>query len=227
MKNEEKPKRFTDEQVAQYRKDKKRAQGDALFARANVPNRALTMSLTMSLTPVLTSWLDTLRAHAGWAKTFDRLGDTFKTGNQGGLGILCGGPGVGKTTMAVELIRAKTSAGQHCYYAAAEEYLRASRGFDSEHASRQERFYDPALLVLDDVSRVGVSDWERRMLFNLVNTRFNYVNTGVKDTLLITSGKPGDLQSVFGPDILDRTKEGGVILWLSWASFRKNNTQKE
>ncbi len=79
------------------------------------------------------------------------------------------------------------------------------------------KFRKPDLLVLDEIGKRGETEWENRLLFELLNDRYN----DVADTLLISNHKPEEFESSVGPALASRVNETGGIIDCNWESYRK------
>jgi len=77
-------------------------------------------------------------------------------------------------------------------------------------------YIKPALLVLAEMDERSESPWENRMLFHMLNKRYN----GLKDTLLISRRTKEELLSSVGESIQSRLKETGGVVECNWESFR-------
>lgn len=73
------------------------------------------------------------------------------------------------------------------------------------------------LLILDEIGAQLGTDWERLMLFKIINERYKQV----LPTILISNLDRGQLSDYLGARIVDRMSEGGgTTLTLDWESYR-------
>ena len=129
--------------------------------------------------------------------------------------------GNGKTQMAVELIRHNAEQSKRSLYATATEFfmdVKATYRTDARESERDvlNRYGKPALLVLDEIGRRGETDWEDRLLFELVDRRYR----DVKDTLLLSNQDGAQFETAVGAAITSRLNETGGIVECDWESFR-------
>lgn len=75
----------------------------------------------------------------------------------------------------------------------------------------------PALLVIDEIQERGDTEFESRMLTNLIDKRYG----AMKDTLIIGNLDSGEFQKRVGASIVSRMIECGGISVCNWPSFRK------
>lgn len=149
--------------------------------------------------------------------------------------VLSGLRGTGKTRMALSLARYVLSKGQDLYTrtdkrASGVRYMRAMDLFLDLRAAfqksdRSERDVLDALnrkafLVIDEVQERGGSDWEDRILTNVIDSRYG----AMLDTVLITNTKYDEFVKSVGPSIHSRINETGVFIDCTWESFRKAGT---
>lgn len=96
--------------------------------------------------------------------------------------------------------------------------LRAAYGekaTDSE-SSVIRRYFEPEMLVLDDMQDRGGTEWEQRTLAVLIDKRYRER----KDTILIANIEPGKFDAHVGAAIADRLSECGGVVECGWRSFR-------
>jgi len=77
----------------------------------------------------------------------------------------------------------------------------------------------PRLLVLDEFAERQETEWEGRVLNNLICTRHDEA----LDTILIANQSAADFTTAVGESIGDRMNEAGGIIEFSWPSFRARN----
>ena len=89
----------------------------------------------------------------------------------------------------------------------------------SEHSERKAigRFYEPDLLILDEVGVQFGSEAEKIILYDIINGRYERV----LPTILISNLPEAELGAYLGDRVLDRMSEGGgVTLAFDWPSKR-------
>ncbi len=141
-----------------------------------------------------------------------------------GKGILIGlvgNRGVGKTQLAVELMKWVTSHGESALFRTAMELIMRFKDTYRQDSEEGElavlRIHRrPALLVIDEIARRGQTEWENNMLFELLNQRY----ADMTDTILICNLGMAEFEASLGPSIVSRMQEGGGIIECNWPSFR-------
>lgn len=154
-----------------------------------------------------------------WGATFDKIKSKLGSGFLIGL---IGGRGPGKTQMAVELMKTHTENKRSALYVTATEFLMTVKRAYRDHASETEldiikRFRKPSLLVMDETGKRAETDWENRLLFELLDKRYQDMN----DTLLISNEAQAQFSEAIGPSLASRMNETGGIIQCNWPSFRK------
>lgn len=152
-----------------------------------------------------------------WASTFQRLSKSLATGF---LGALVGVRGNGKTQIGVELVKENANRNRTSKFCCATEFfmdIKASyKKPDITESDVIKEYMKPALLVIDEIGQRSDTEWENRLLFHLVNKRYEEM----KDTLFIGNLEPAQLVSALGPSIASRMNETGGIVDCRWESFR-------
>lgn len=154
-----------------------------------------------------------------WGATFEkikgRLGEGFLIG-------LIGGRGPGKTQMGVELMKSHSEKRRSTLYVTATEFFMTIKRAYRDHASESEleiikHFRRPTLLVIDEAGKRAETDWENRLLFELIDKRYQ----DMSDTLLISNEDKSQFSEAIGPSLASRMNETGGIIQCNWPSFRK------
>lgn len=124
-----------------------------------------------------------------------------------GLGLLlCGGNGVGKTHLAVgilrELVEKKGARGQFWDF---HELIREIKNsFDSSTQTTELQVLEPVVttdvLVLDDLGAWKMTDWMNDTLFYLLNSRY----TARRPTIVTTNYQDADIEKIKAADPLVR-----------------------
>lgn len=164
------------------------------------------------------------------AKNLDRSGEWGKTEallksrlGKGFIVGMIGKRGPGKTQMGVELMRECIAQVRSCYYTTVIGYfidLRATynraSGDDSERKVLT-RYSKYQFLVIDEVGNRGETEWENRMLFEMINRRYD----SMKDTLLISNHTRPEFEKAIGESISSRMNETGGLIECTWKSYRE------
>jgi DNA replication protein DnaC len=158
-----------------------------------------------------------LVANRQWAAYLERLLSSVCHG--GGTWALLGDRGTGKTQLATALLR---KAAWHCTgrYCKALDLFRDIRatfdgGNEREVVGRLARV---GVLVIDEIHQRGQSEWERNVLANLVDRRYD----GRRTTVLIGNLTVAAFAEVVGDSIVSRMVETGGALVCDWPSYRQD-----
>lgn len=140
---------------------------------------------------------------------------------RGFLVALIGIRGNGKTQLGAELIRYVTSTAKPARYASATEFFMDVKASYRDTAAQAERevvegYRKPSLLVLDEAGQRAETEWENRLLFELINKRY----ADMRDTLLIANQSESEFLTSIGPSLASRMHESGGIIQCDWPSFR-------
>lgn len=138
----------------------------------------------------------------------------------GGLMVLTGTRGTGKTRLASELIRdLEPRWGLYTTAMALFLQLRDSYRKDSEKSESEivQKMSTRKLLVVDEIQERSSSDWEDRVLTHIIDARYG----AQLPTVIIANLKPSELAAQLGPSISDRMRECGGVLEMTGPSHRK------
>ncbi len=154
-----------------------------------------------------------------WVETEKIITSRLGTGC---LIALIGEYGSGKTQLAVEAMRNTAFSFRSCLYCTAVEFLLRVKATykDFSQESELEVLMDhakPRLLVIDEVGKRAETEWENRLLYELINRRYN----DMKDTILITNQEGQRLEESIGKALVSRMNETGGIIECNWPTFRK------
>lgn len=139
----------------------------------------------------------------------------------GFLVALIGNRGPGKTQLGVELIKhfIKTKRKQGYFCSATQFFMAVKASYKHETECEEDvinRFVGYGLLVIDEIGQRSETEWENRLLYELLNRRYN----AMKDTLLISNQDKATLQSALGSSLASRMDETGGIIECNWQSYR-------
>ena len=162
------------------------------------------------------------------------------TVDSGGIVVMYGAHGTGKTRMAWEIARKCVPQDAHfavggigwnaarkerpaIYTTAVGLFLEIRDTFrtESEFSEMQvvKKHTDAGLLVIDEVQERGETDFENKKLTTIIDARYAYE----RPTILITNYSREKLAATLSPAVLDRIRENGCGLHFDWDSFRKAN----
>lgn len=142
---------------------------------------------------------------------------------QGRCLLLLGNVGTGKTHLAAAIgNHVMREFGMAALYVTASSVIRhvkASFDRDSDHTEAQayQLFQAPDLLILDEVGVQNSTEFERTVMFELINGRYE----AMKPTVLISNRGKDDLPNYLGDRVMDRLREnGGKLVVFDWDSER-------
>jgi len=144
---------------------------------------------------------------------------------QGGGMVLTGSVGAGKSHLAYAIGNALLERGHRVMGIDVYELidLIKERAFSREKGASEREAIKAFvagldLLILDEIGAQLGTEWERLMLFKIINERYK----AQLPTILISNIDAGALSDYLGERILDRmTEGGGMTLTLDWESYRK------
>ena len=136
--------------------------------------------------------------------------------------VFCGPPGVGKTHLATSLGVAAIAAGRSVYFATLLEIVEAMRQARDSGTLRRRLglLTRPALLIVDEIGYLPLTEGDARLFFQLVNARHERAST-----LLTTNKGFEEWGSVLGDDVmatamLDRLLHHCHVVNIQGASYR-------
>lgn len=172
-----------------------------------------------------------------WHREFAKAGAAVEAC---GIIAMMGGRGPGKTQMAAEIARAGRWPEDRTTYTRGDGrpiahrsktaiYTRAMDIFlDLREAAKNhvkssekavlERLSGCGLLVIDEFQERGESEWENRVMKNLIDKRYS----DDRPTILIANMTRGDMGAALGDSIKDRVRECGCVIEFNWPSYRAN-----
>jgi tRNA A37 threonylcarbamoyladenosine biosynthesis protein TsaE len=136
--------------------------------------------------------------------------------SNGGVVVLCGDRGTGKTVMATWLAgRMRTGTYVKAYDLFA--HIKGSWSEDSKITELQALDYwrSPRLLVIDEAQERGDTEWENRILANLVDHRYD----DLKSTIIITNQSAEKTAQTLGSSITRRANQTGGLIPCDWPSY--------
>lgn len=112
----------------------------------------------------------------------------------GGNGFFIGGKsGSGKTHICVALMQSMMDKGRQCRYVGWQDLATSLKqneyGNSDEYVDTMEKIKTADVLFIDDLYRTNVTDADRRMLFSIIDYRYNQVEGGKKLFTIISSEK--------------------------------------
>jgi len=171
----------------------------------------------------------------GWLANYAKA---LSTTDSGGITILYGGYGTGKTRMAWEVARAhkskrpNISTGEQGWtttykkrpmvYTTAVNLFSTIKSTYVSGTKKSEKevvsdYCEAALLVIDEVQERGETQYEDRQLTAIIDARY----AADMPTILISNYSWEKLASTLSPAVIDRIEENGAKLAFTWESFRR------
>ncbi|AZP73462.1 DNA replication protein DnaC [Pseudomonas poae] len=160
-----------------------------------------------------------LAACAGFVEAFD---ENFAVGRSA---MLLGTVGTGKThlgtAMLQAVIREHAHDGLRGLYATAGSIIRDVKAtFGNRGRTEADVYADlirPDLLVIDEVGVQHGTDFERQVLFEVINSRYERI----KPTIVVSNLGVTELRQCLGDRAVDRLRDkSGIVVVFRWASAR-------
>jgi DNA replication protein DnaC len=204
------------EQAQQAEKARKRKMLEARLKRSCIPPRFEQKSFADYL-PQNPTAATIHRKCLAYAEQFPAMA------RQGTGIILCGHAGTGKTHLACAIANHVMAVhDRSAVYVQAAQAIRTVKETYAKGSGRSEQealrwFTIPDLLILDEIGVQFGTDFERNILFEMVNARYEEL----KPTILISNLAMDGLMAYAGERVVDRMKEnGGKLFTLEWQSYR-------
>lgn len=149
----------------------------------------------------------------------DRFSDVCVTGQSA---VFCGRPGTGKTHLACGIALKVMRDNKTVLFTSVMRAIRQVKDSWRASDSRAEGavislFTAPDLLILDEVGIQGGTEFERHLLFDVINERYEHR----RPTLLLSNLDRAGVSEYLGERIIDRIREdGGQVVVFGWKSHR-------
>lgn len=136
--------------------------------------------------------------------------------------LFCGNVGTGKTHLSTAIANAVIGAGYSALFTTIADVMRSIKSTYDKSSDQSERqaisaFTVPDLLIIDEISVSQGSEHEKRLMFEIINKRYE----DIKPTIVLTNLSPDGLKENLGERILDRLREGGgKMVLFNWESSR-------
>jgi DNA replication protein DnaC len=194
--------------------------GEALFDASGCPDRHATNLYAIEewQNPKWLELRDLFVQQAGYANGY--------------LVALLGKRGVGKTQLAVSVVRKCAGELMTCQYVKAMDLFRDLRRAyapvaKGERGEREDDIIDKwvgyDLLVIDECHQRGETDWEQNTLVNLLDRRYDSHNC----TILIANQTRAEFAESMGSSIVSRIHETGEAFECDWGSYRKQGNWRK
>ncbi|MFK3971163.1 ATP-binding protein [Pseudomonas sp. NPDC087358] len=137
--------------------------------------------------------------------------------------MLLGTVGTGKTHLAAAIgnyiMRQFGLAALYVTASSVVRHVKATFSNDSSHTEVQayKLFEAPDLLILDEVGVQNVTEFERTVMFEVINSRYE----AMKPTIVVSNRSKEELPTFMGDRVVDRLREnGGKLVLFTWESAR-------
>ena len=142
---------------------------------------------------------------------------------EGRSAIFVGKVGTGKTHLAIGIALSIMQQQRSALFVTVQRLIRRVK--DSWHTKEETEsqvvnvFASPDLLVLDEVGVQFGSEFEKQVLFDVLNTRYE----NRKPSILLSNIPKEQLSDYLGERVTDRLREtGGKVIGFDWDSYRRN-----
>ena len=211
---EEEEQRERDEAAAKEREARNRAWLERL-GHAQIPERFADRTLDNYIVtdPRQQHALDFCRRYA------DEFDEVVRTGRSA---IFVGGPGTGKTHLAIGVAHQVLKNGRAAIFLTVQRAIRRikdtwNRGSSETESQTVRALTYPDLLILDEVGIQHGSETERHLLFDVLNER--YENN--KPTIYLSNLTIEEVKPFLGERVFSRMREGGgEVVPFSWGDYR-------
>jgi DNA replication protein DnaC len=94
--------------------------------------------------------------------------------------------------------------------------VRSTYGGKGSETQALNELLKPDLLIMDEIGAEGGSDHDTKLLFEIINKRYE----NLRPTILISNLNAEALERYLGQRVMDRFRECGMVVAFDWASFR-------
>lgn len=140
----------------------------------------------------------------------------------GRCAIFCGKPGTGKTHLAVGVGLKVMARNGNVLFTTVQRMMRRVKDAWRKDSGESESeviglFVLPELLIVDEIGVQFGSDFEKNMMFDILNERYE----NRLPTLLLSNLTAGEVKNFLGERVFDRLREdGGECVVFDWSSHR-------
>lgn len=149
--------------------------------------------------------------------------ESWEKVKQAGAGLIFSGKaGSGKTHLACSIAHAAIEQGAGVQFSTVSEVMRqVKRSFSKDSGTTEQgeidHFSSIELLILDEVGMDYGTDFNKALIFEILNKRYE----NVLPTILLTNLDAGALVDYMGERLVDRMREGGGrMVSFTWDSYR-------
>ena len=153
-----------------------------------------------------------------YAENFDQVM------KEGRCAIFVGKPGTGKTHLAIGIALSIMQQQRSPVFVTVQRLIRrvkdSWRTKEETESDVINAFASPDLLILDEVGVQFGSEFEKQLLFDVLNERYEKL----KPSILLSNIPSEQLSDYLGERVMDRLREnGGALIGFNWDSYRRNN----
>lgn len=149
--------------------------------------------------------------------------ESFETAQKmGRSAIFCGKPGTGKTHLAVGIGLHVMTLGRQVLFTTVQRAVRRVKDSWRNDSNESETdvidlLVEPDLLILDEIGVQFGSDFEKNLMFDILNERYEKS----RPSLLLSNLTADEVRAFLGERVYDRLREdGGKCIPFDWASHR-------
>jgi DNA replication protein DnaC len=203
-----------DQEEAEKIADEKRRAWQKKLGQADIPERFHTRTLTSYKIEN-----DGQRRAHRFATAFAEQFSNAK----GRSAIFCGSPGTGKTHLAVGIGLHIMARGDMAMFTTVQRAVRRVKDSWRKDSTESESdviklMVEPALLILDEVGVQFGTEFEKNLMFDILNERYEKQ----RSTILLSNLTAQEVKSFLGDRVFDRLREGGgQCVPFTWESHRK------
>ncbi|MBY0576363.1 MAG: ATP-binding protein [Gallionellaceae bacterium] len=149
----------------------------------------------------------------------DQFDESLKSGRSA---IFCGKPGTGKTHLAVGVALQIMKCGRCAMFTTVQRMVRRVKDTFRKNSEESEgdvinMLTYPDLLIIDEIGVQFGSDFEKNLMFDILNERYEKL----RPTLLLSNLTAPEIKAFLGERIYDRLREdGGQFVPFDWQSHR-------
>ena len=135
--------------------------------------------------------------------------------------VFCGNPGVGKTYLCAAICKEFSNDGRYIYYTSEKQFFQRLRGIiqkDWDYEYEIRKICEYPFIILDDLGSSQMTDWQKEVLFSLVDLR----SKNDYPTLITSNLWMEDIRKEFHPRFASRLNDArNTVIELNWIDKRQ------